>query len=162
LLAPELVDLPAARLGGVAGGRVSLDRNAAGWGWFVDPTPDLDEEFEPPSPETGERRARPGGPADGRMDLLTALMHELGHARGEAHSDSSHADSLMAPKLAVGVRRGPVPGRPAPSLVQPGTDPADSGTMAGDTSRGNPAAPPGAALSPERRKHRSVRRAPDR
>jgi hypothetical protein len=104
----QLVDLPGGQLGRVSGNRVAFDPHAAGWGWFVDPTPDEDEEFEPPSPETGERRAKPGGPADGRMDLLTALLHEMGHTRGEIDLDPvAHAGSLMAAKLPSGVRRGP-------------------------------------------------------
>ncbi len=106
----RLTDLAAGQLGRVAGGHVSLDRDAAGWGWFVDPTPDQDEEFEPASPETGERRAKAGGPADGKIDLLTVLMHEMGHARGEIDVDSvAHPGELMAARLKVGVRRRPPP-----------------------------------------------------
>ncbi len=104
----RLTDLADGQLGRVAGGHLSLDRHAAGWGWFIDPTPDQDEEYEPASPETGERRAKAGGPADGKMDLLTALMHEMGHARGEIDVDAvSHAGELMAAKLKPGVRRSP-------------------------------------------------------
>jgi hypothetical protein len=104
----RLTDLAPGQLGRVAGGHISLDRDAAGWGWFIDPTPDEDEEFEAASPVTGERRARPGGPADGKMDLLTALMHEMGHTQGDVDVDAvTHAGDLMAAKLKPGVRRRP-------------------------------------------------------
>jgi hypothetical protein len=62
-------------------GRVLLDPSAAGHGWFVDPTPLRDEEFVAGAagqPQT----AVPGGPADGRVDLLTVLLQELGVAAG--------------------------------------------------------------------------------
>ncbi len=38
-------DLPGLHLGETAGNRVYIDVNAAGNGWFVDPTPAVDEEF---------------------------------------------------------------------------------------------------------------------
>jgi hypothetical protein len=62
-------------------GRVLLDPSAAGHGWFVDPTPLRDEEFVAGAagqPQT----AVAGGPADGRVDLLTALVQEMGVAAG--------------------------------------------------------------------------------
>jgi parallel beta-helix repeat protein len=75
------------------GGRVLLDASAAGHGWFVDPTPQQDEEFVAGAagqPQT----AVPGGPADGRVDLLTALVQELGVAAG---LDGSVLRSALAP-----------------------------------------------------------------
>src|SRR5205085_12348028 len=50
---------------------ILLSPNAAGHGWFVDPTPYQDEEFLAGT-------AYPGSPAAGREDLLTTVMHELG------------------------------------------------------------------------------------
>ena len=39
------------------------------------------------------------------MDLLTAVMHELGHTLGHTDLDpASHADDLMSATLAPGVR----------------------------------------------------------
>jgi hypothetical protein len=62
-------------------GRVVLDRSAAGRGWFVDPTPLRDEEFV--AGAAGQpQAAAPGGAADGRADLLTALVQEMGVAAG--------------------------------------------------------------------------------
>ena len=111
-----MTDLPGGQLGSAKESGVMIDRNAAGWGWFVDPTPHLDEEFEPASTETGEHRARPGGPADGRIDLLTVLMHEIEHLRGQNHATPSpSAHELMAPRLGTGVRRG----RPSGRLAEP-------------------------------------------
>src|SRR5206468_3698457 len=45
---------------------IRIDDDAAGYGWFVDPTPRDDKEFRTP----GDRRVR------GRMDLLSVIAHE--------------------------------------------------------------------------------------
>jgi hypothetical protein len=78
-------------------GRVVIDDDAAGHGWFVDPTPLEDEEF-------AGGQALPGGSADGRIDLATVLRHELGHLAGLEDLDAG-ADALMASTLPPGVRR---------------------------------------------------------
>jgi hypothetical protein len=83
-------DLGGAWLGAadLAGNRVIVDADAAGHGWFVDPTPLDDSEFGP------------GGPVG--MDLLTVVMHEMGHLAGQG--DDSGSD-LMGGFLAQGVRQ---------------------------------------------------------
>ena len=54
-----MADLPDDVLGLAGSSRIQLDRDAAGGGWFIDPTPYADEEaFE-------------------GFDLLTTLLHEL-------------------------------------------------------------------------------------
>src|SRR5262249_54690422 len=63
----RIADLGGLTLGKAAGGVIWLDDNAAGWGWFIDPTPRSDSEFTTPG-DQGEQR---------RMDLLTVLEHEL-------------------------------------------------------------------------------------
>jgi hypothetical protein len=75
--------------------RIVVDANAAGHGWFVDPTPLQDEEF------LGGRFAGPGSAAEGRMDLLSVVLHEMGHIAGLVDWDGSE---LMAGELAQGRR----------------------------------------------------------
>ncbi|MBI3463308.1 MAG: hypothetical protein HY000_09650 [Planctomycetes bacterium] len=96
----RITDLPDAYLGLASGHSILLDSNAAGHGWFVDPTPGSDGEF----PATGRSLAH------GRVDLLTAMTHEVGHLLGFEHSDT---DGVMGETLAVSTRRMPVPGHPA-------------------------------------------------
>ncbi len=88
-------DLPGSDLGSAGDGQIRIDRDAAGHGWFVDPTPFEDSEFAPGAVD---------GPAAGRVDLLTVVAHELGHALG---LDSNASDRLMGEFLPVGVRRLP-------------------------------------------------------
>jgi hypothetical protein len=86
-------------------GRVVLSPDAAGYGWFVDATPLRDEEFQPGAAGS-PLVALPGSHATGRMDLLTTVLHEMGHLAGLPDRDAgaSGAD-LMADALAPGVRR---------------------------------------------------------
>jgi parallel beta-helix repeat protein len=78
----QVSDLPAGNLGmGFPGAnQVLIDPDAAGHGWFVDPTPLQDEEFTPAP--SGALLASAGTAAEDRMDLLTAVLHELGHLAG--------------------------------------------------------------------------------
>jgi hypothetical protein len=79
---------------------VQIDRDAAGYGWFVDATPRNDVEFTV-RPGTRDLTARPNSPAWDRLDLLTAVMHELGHVLGHGHDDTG----AMAKTLPPGTRR---------------------------------------------------------
>jgi hypothetical protein len=94
----QVAPLPTGYLGLTypASDRVVFDPGAAGHGWFIDPTPLADEEFQ------ADGAALPGGPASGRVDLLTVVLHELGHVAGLP--DDSGAD-LMGGALGTGVRR---------------------------------------------------------
>ena len=81
---------------------IYIDSNAAGYGWFVDPTPALDEEFTP-SPSNQQLRAIDPRAVD-RIDLLTVVEHELGHIAGLDDLDASVND-LMSGVLGTGIRR---------------------------------------------------------
>jgi len=103
-------DLEGATLGlKVSSRTVLLDDDAAGFGWFVDRTPRSDEEFDV-SLEPTEEDSR----AFGKMDLLTVVMHEMGHLLGFGDVEAEVASgSLMADTLAVGLRRVPDAGEAA-------------------------------------------------
>jgi hypothetical protein len=85
---------------------LTLDTNAAGYGWFLDATPEQNEEFLPTS-DPSLWLAKEGSAAYGKVDMLSVLLHKFGHALGFEHSGDS-AD-LMAPNLAPGLRRLPTP-----------------------------------------------------
>jgi hypothetical protein len=101
-------DLSSAVIGQTTGqtknAAITLSPTAAGYGWFIDLTPSDNAEFLPTS-NPFEWIARPGSEAEGRMDLLTVLFHEYGHAAGLDHSADSH--DLMASTLLPSVRRLP-------------------------------------------------------
>jgi hypothetical protein len=101
----QVADLPGNLLGQASAGTVYIDRDAAGRGWFVDGSPGDDAEFRRAS-ANGELRADRGSPAVDRADLLTAVMHELGHVLGLADmSGHGDFDDLMSESLALGQRR---------------------------------------------------------
>jgi len=99
----QIADLPGRQLGHASADKVFVDWDAAGHGWFVDPTPWDDSEF---SQTVGpyERIAPSDSPAEGRVDLLTAVMHELGHIFGYDHAA---AHDVMHATLPLGTRRLP-------------------------------------------------------
>ena len=80
----QITDLEGLMLGKATDTTVFIDNTAAGHGWFIDTTLWDDSEFDTDDSFTGE--------ADNRMDLLTVVMHELGHVLGVNHNDS---DDLM-------------------------------------------------------------------
>ena len=131
-----VADLDAAALGVALATQVSIDIDAAGHGWFVDATPADDAEFDRANaPSEAEAT---GGAAAGGIDLLTAVMHELGHVIGRDHAA---APDLMAETLDTGIRRVPVvtqlltaaeppvtadpPPVPAPTTGEPEPTPAE-------------------------------------
>ena len=77
-------------LGLASGSNIAIDDDGAGFGWYVDPTP-----FDTTDDVIGNR-----------MDLLTAVTHEIGHALG--HRDtyrSGQSDDIMFGHLNPGERR---------------------------------------------------------
>ncbi len=91
-------------LGQTIGTSITLDDNAAGHGWYIDYTPYLNEEYLPTA-NPNEWIAKADSEAAGKMDMLSVLLHEYGHALGIEHSASAH--DYMATTLAPGVRRLP-------------------------------------------------------
>ena len=103
-----VVNLPGTELGESSSvvDTIFLDTNAKGYGWFIDPTSGQDSEFPVQVAKTEELATR--GPAAGEMDLLTVIMHEMGHFLG--HEDLAPQVSpyaLMSADLAAGIRRLP-------------------------------------------------------
>jgi 5-hydroxyisourate hydrolase-like protein (transthyretin family) len=95
-----IADLPGTILGWATDATIVLDVDAAGHGWFVDPTPAADEEFV----AAGGRSSVALDPAAvDRIDLLTVVQHELGHVAGLEDLESN--DGLMSATLPVGLRR---------------------------------------------------------
>jgi hypothetical protein len=100
-----IADLPGLQLGMATSGSIILDVNAAGYGWYADANPLEDFEFV----DTANSGCRPST-LDSRlqMNLLTAVMHELGHLAGLAddYGDLDSAD-VMSGWLLPGTRRLP-------------------------------------------------------
>ena len=89
-------DLPQNVLGYASPETIWIDSDAAGIGWFVDRTPSKSEEFD----ELGN--AFVGSGADQSVDLLTVIIHEMGHL---LKLDHVKHESLMSDLVDVGTRR---------------------------------------------------------
>jgi streptogramin lyase len=105
-VAVGIAEFPGPWLGMAVSGAVWIDQTAAGHGWYIDPTPADDSEFP----------ASPGGPAYGKIDLLTVVEHELGHELGYGDTDGS---GLMGVFLGTGERRVPGLDQPAGPSASP-------------------------------------------
>ena len=97
-------DLPGGAVGQTTGTNITLDTNAAGYNWFIDLTPSDNAEFLPTS-NPNEWVAKVGSAAEGKMDMLSVLLHEYGHALGIDHS--TDPNDYMGTILTAGVRRLP-------------------------------------------------------
>jgi len=94
-------ELAGGALGHFENGELTIDADAAGHGWFVDLTPADSVEFSVQY-DRSTLRATEESEAFGRMDLLTVLMHELGHAIGFQDNGAGYA--VMEEELEPGVR----------------------------------------------------------
>ncbi len=99
----EIAALDGLTLGETSSTTVLIDDDAAGFGWFVDATSGDDIEFRQKGSD-GELLAAPSSEAYGDMDLLTVVMHELGHVLGLEDLDPDTHD-LMSETLDAGVRQ---------------------------------------------------------
>ncbi|MFK7818091.1 MAG: choice-of-anchor Q domain-containing protein [Planctomycetaceae bacterium] len=86
----NVASLSGALLGFESGGKVTIDSDAAGHGWYVDQTPqNLHDDH-----------------IGNRMDLLSNVTHELGHVIGLADRyDAGSADDVMHGFLSLGERQ---------------------------------------------------------
>ena len=102
-------NLPSTAVGETTGqglsAQITLDTNAAGHGWYIDPTPlDNSDDYLPTS-DPMVWQAKAGSAAAGKMDMLSVLLHEYGHALGLEHS--ANGADFMAASLQPGVRKLP-------------------------------------------------------
>lgn len=114
-----VTDLPQGWAARTEGSTVTLDTRGAGWGWFVDTSAQdntefvaLDPQAAPGSAAQGDYLAAPGSAAEGRLDLLTVLIHELGHVLGlpmpqSADGSGTTGAHAMSQYLHPGQRRLP-------------------------------------------------------
>jgi hypothetical protein len=94
-----ITKMPGADLGMQSGNTIWINQDAAGHGWFIESVPGSDAGF---TINGVQRLALAGGPAAGRIDLLTVVVHELGHVLGLA---DTAAPGIMNEWLWSGTRR---------------------------------------------------------
>jgi hypothetical protein len=106
-LSITVADLDGDQLGAHTAAGIVIDSDAAGHGWFIDETPLDDVEFATVLASTQLHTSAAEAPA-GLMDLLTVVMHEMGHELGlEDTYDLAAASDLMFGSLVTGERRLP-------------------------------------------------------
>ena len=93
-------DLASGALGQTTGSTITLDTTAAGNNWFIDLTPSDNSEYLPTS-NPFEWVAKAGSAAAGKMDMLSVLLHEYGHALGIDHNTDAH--DYMGTTLTAGL-----------------------------------------------------------
>jgi hypothetical protein len=106
----SFADLGGVTLGQATPGQITLDDNAAGFGWYIDPSPQDNAEFSNAASAT-ELLTDPSLAPAGHIDLLTTIEHELGHELGLNDTyDPANRDSLMYGYIVAGERRLPAVG----------------------------------------------------
>jgi hypothetical protein len=105
----SVTDLSGDVIGEQTPGHITIDTNAAGHGWFVDPTPNDNSEFTHAANAAGtDLYTDPSSAAAGHLDLLTTVTHEMGHVLGlDDDTAASDANDLMYIDLVDGERRLP-------------------------------------------------------
>jgi len=107
-IAYSFTNLPGTAVGQTTGtgntASITLDTNAADHGWFIDSTPADNSEYLPTS-DANVWIAKAGSAAEGKMDMLSVLLHEYGHALGFEHS--ANTADFMSASLVAGERRLP-------------------------------------------------------
>jgi hypothetical protein len=105
-----IADMAGTFVGDSSGHSIEIDSDGAGYGWFLDATPGDDAEFT----GSGTRLTAGSGAAAGHLDLLTVLMHELGHQAGLSDLyNSNNAADLMYGYTNPSERRLPAEGEAA-------------------------------------------------
>jgi hypothetical protein len=108
----EVADLPDSVLARITGTRVIVDETAAGYGWYSDQSPAEDGEYQVPVAGR-ELQTTEYSVANGKMDLLTVVMRELGrvYLQGKDRLPKEvrkNLQPLMESTLSPGVRRLPL------------------------------------------------------
>jgi len=103
----EISSLPGLHLGEAGANVIRISSHAGGNGWFMDASTASDALFSTVSAET-RRYTEPTSAPAGRIDLLTTVMHEMGHALGLSDSyNLRDRNSIMYGHLTTGERRYP-------------------------------------------------------
>ncbi|MBL4898920.1 MAG: DUF4347 domain-containing protein, partial [Colwellia sp.] len=100
LLTFDIQSLGGLQLANLAGDIITIDSDAAQNGWFVDTTANEDSEFTVDG--AGDSRVSEDATITNQYDLLTVLMHEIGHRLGLAHETVN--PGLMLSQLNTGTR----------------------------------------------------------
>ncbi|MFC1535516.1 matrixin family metalloprotease, partial [Thermodesulfobacteriota bacterium] len=97
-----ITDLPDRALAQALNGIIYIDETAADVGWYVDDSPEDHKEFTLSGPDSS-LAAEPDSPAYGRYDILSVVMHEIGHILGLP--DVQDPGTLMNTGLSTGLRK---------------------------------------------------------